>query len=89
MSSVVMFAVAIVFGLVAVGATRTYLEHQRSLMVNEVKEEKPAATLVVASQAMRFGALLEPASLKEIEWASETIPEGAFRRIKDVLPVDQ
>lgn len=89
MSSVVMFAVAIVFGLVAVGATRTYLEHQRSLMVNEVKEEKPAATLVVASQAMRFGALLEPSSLKEIEWASETIPEGAFRRVKDVLPDDQ
>jgi len=89
MSSVVMFAVAIVFGLVAVGATRTYLEHQRSLMVNEVKIDKPAATLVVANQAMRFGALLEPSVLKEIEWASESIPEGAYRRIKDVLPDDQ
>lgn len=84
-----MFAVAIVFGLVAVGATRTYLEHQRSLMVSEVKEDKPSATLVVAKQTMRFGALLEPSSLQEIEWASESIPDGAFRKIKDVLPDDQ
>lgn len=85
MSSVIMFAVAVVFGLVAVGATRSYLEAQRQQMMGEVKDDKPQATLVVAAKPMRFGAVLEKANLKEIAWASDDIPEGAFRRVSDIL----
>lgn len=55
----------------------------------ERRPEKPQTTLVIAIQALRFGTLIEPSVLKEIEWASDAIPEGAFRRIEDVLPYEQ
>lgn len=85
LNSVMTFAVAGILGIVAVGATRTYLEHERARMFGEMQNARPQQTLVVASKPMPYGAALDRSSLKEIPWASDVVPEGAYRHVDDVL----
>jgi len=81
-----MMGFALVFGALAVLATKTWLDGQRAMIAAE--GQAPVAvtqSIVVAKEPLRFGVLLQPQNLREIPWSSETIPDGAFRTVKEML----
>ena len=77
LSSILLFAVALVMGLGAAFLAVNWLEQQRGIL-------RPVATgpdtkmrkVVVASQPLRFGTEITPVNLKEIEWPVGAVPAG-------------
>jgi pilus assembly protein CpaB len=89
-STIIMVAVAAVFGLLAVFVAQSWLNRQADARMKSLEAQQkttPTATrsLVVASRPLRFGVELSAAALKELPWASDALPAGAFTSIHDVL----
>jgi pilus assembly protein CpaB len=88
-STIIMIAVAAVFGLLAVYAAQSWLNAQSEARLRsmEAQKTKPTATatLVVASRQLRFGNELTAAALRELPWPADAIPQGGFRSIKDLM----
>ncbi|MFL9827478.1 Flp pilus assembly protein CpaB [Rhodoplanes sp. SY1] len=88
-STVIMIAVAAVFGLLAVFATRTWLNSQAEARLRSLEADRgpPVAsrTVVVAARPLRYGHELTPQVLREAAWPSDALPAGAFARIPDLL----
>ena len=87
-STVVMIAVAVVFGVLAVFVAQTWLNRQDALrMRNLDAQRKPVATrtVVVAKSPLRFGTPLTPQVLREVAWPEEAIPAGTFASVTDLL----
>ena len=88
-STIIMIAVAAVFGLLAVFVAQSWLNSQAEARLKslEAQKVKPTATstLVVASRALRFGNELSAASLREMPWPIDSIPQGGFRSIQEML----
>lgn len=87
-STIVMIGFAVVFGLLAVFIAQVWLNNQASLRAKDMqsqKTEQPARTIVVAKQPLRFATELDASMLKEVPWAAEAVPPGAFARISDML----
>ncbi|HLH89472.1 MAG TPA: Flp pilus assembly protein CpaB [Xanthobacteraceae bacterium] len=88
-STIIMIAVAAVFGLLAVYVAQSWLNAQSEARLRsiEAQKTKPTATstLVVASRQLRFGNELSAAALREMPWPADAIPQGGFRSIKDLL----
>ncbi|MBK5959382.1 Flp pilus assembly protein CpaB [Rhodoplanes elegans] len=84
-----MIAVAAVFGLLAVFATRTWLNSQAEARLRSLEADRgpPVAsrTVVVAARPLRYGHELSPQVLREAAWPSDALPAGAFARIPDLL----
>ena len=84
-----MIAVAAVFGLLAVFVAQSWLNRQAEARLKSIDAQKksPAATrsLVVASKPLRFGVELTAAALRELPWASESLPPGAFTSIDELI----
>jgi pilus assembly protein CpaB len=86
-STVVMIAFAVGFGLLAVFVAQAWLNNQADLRAKNL-ETKPVVatqTIVVAKQALRFGTQLDRAMLEEVPWPSQALPAGAFAKIGDLL----
>ncbi len=86
-STVVMIAFAVVFGLLAVFVAQAWLNNQADLRAKNL-DTRPAVamqTIVVAKQALRFGTQLDRAMLEEVPWPSQALPAGAFAKIGDLL----
>src|SRR5262249_412992 len=87
--TIIMIAVAAVFGLLAVFVAQSWLNSQAEARLKsmEAQKVKPTATstLVVASRALRFGNELSAASLREMPWPADAIPQGGFRSMQDLL----
>jgi len=83
--SVAAFGLAIAAGLLA----QSWLQHQRSTGTLVVEKQIAPAKIVVATQALRFGAELAAANLKEIDWPSTSVPDGAFASISDLLKANE
>ena len=88
-STIIMIAVAAVFGLLAVYVAQSWLNAQSEARLRsmEAQKTKPTATstLVVASRQLRFGNELSAAALREMPWPADAIPQGGFRSIKDLM----
>jgi pilus assembly protein CpaB len=88
-STIIMIAVAAVFGLLAVYVAQSWLNAQSEARLRsmEAQKTKPTATstLVVASRQLRFGNDLTAAALREMPWPADAIPQGGFRSIKDLM----
>jgi pilus assembly protein CpaB len=88
-STIIMIAVAAVFGLLAVFVAQSWLNSQAEARLKsmEAQKVKPTATstLVVASKALRFGNELSESSLREMPWPVDAIPQGGFRSIQEML----
>jgi pilus assembly protein CpaB len=84
-----MIAVAAVFGLLAVFVAQSWLNSQAEARLKSIDAQKrsPVATraLVVASKPLRFGVELTAAALRELPWASESLPPGAFTSIDELI----
>jgi pilus assembly protein CpaB len=88
-STIIMIAVAAVFGLLAVFVAQSWLNAQSEARMRslEAQKAKPVATqtLVVASRQLRFGNELAPSALREMPWPADALPEGSFRTIQEML----
>ena len=85
-SSIVMLAVALVLGISAALLSKVWLQGQvPQPQVAEVGPKVKMGTVVTAAKALRFGNQLSPRSLREVEWPDKAIPEGAFRKITDIM----
>ena len=88
-STIVMIAVAAVFGLLAVFVAQSWLNSQAEARLKNFDAQKgtPAAarTLVVAAKPLRFGNELTADALREAPWPEETLPKGAYAKISEVL----
>src|SRR5262245_5346281 len=87
-STIVMIGFAVLFGLLAVFVTQSWLNSQAEMMRarNQQTNQKPVETqtIVVASRPLRFGAELNGSSLREIAWPGDAVPAGAFATISDL-----
>lgn len=88
-STLIMIAVATVFGLLAAFVAQTWLNRQaearlRSLEANNKRPVITQQTLVVASRPLRFGNEVVPAALKEVPWPEEAVPAGSFKTIREL-----
>ena len=87
-SSVLAVILSLVLAVAAVFGVRSFLRNQVAALNAQDSKPVPLNTVVVASQPLRFGRVLEASSLKVISWSSATIPEGAFRKIEDLVKDD-
>src|SRR4029079_3509031 len=85
-STLVMVGFAVVFGLLAVFIANTWLNSQaaRHQHVTGPAAATPTQTIVVAKEPLRYGTELNASMLKEVAWAGDAVPAGAFHRICDV-----
>lgn len=85
-STVVMIAIAAVFGLLAVFVARAWLNSQNDARMRsmEANRGKPVAaqTLVVATRPLRFGMEVTADLVREVPWPDDALPAGAFRSIQ-------
>ena len=87
LSTMIMIAVAVVFGLLAVFVAQAWLNSQAEMRARNLDaQKKPLATqtIVVAAKPLRFGAELSGMSLREIPWTQDAVPPGAFSKISDL-----
>jgi pilus assembly protein CpaB len=88
-STIIMVAVAAVFGLLAVFVAQSWINRQADARLKSIEAQKtaPVAThaLVVAARPLRFGNELTAATLREVPWASDVMPAGAFTSIQQLL----
>lgn len=86
-NTIVMVAIAVVFGLIAVFVAQSWLNYQAELSRrNGAPKEKPVATrtIVVATGPLRFGTQMLPENLREVAWPEEAIPAGTFGSIAEL-----
>jgi pilus assembly protein CpaB len=87
-STVVMVAFAVVFGLLAVFVAQSWLDNQTELRMKSLNAlRKPISTrsIVVASKPLRFGNELTAGHLREMPWPDDALPNGSFAKIEDLL----
>ncbi len=87
-STIIMIAVAAVFGLLAVFVAQSWLNRQAEARLKSIEAQKtvqvPAHSLVVASRPLRYGAELSASMLRELPWASDSLPPGSFGSIQEL-----
>ena len=86
--SILMFGLAVLFGIAAVFLAQHYLESQKtmaSLAPEVARPSVPTQTVVVATQPLRFGTEIRSEHLAEIEWPAGATPGGSFHKISDLL----
>src|SRR3954468_3252470 len=75
-STVVMIAVAVGFGLLAVFVAQTWLNRQADMRARSLEAQKTPVvtrTIVVASQPLRFGTTLSSSQLREMPWPQDDL----------------
>src|SRR3977135_40216 len=84
-----MFAVAAVFGLLAVFVAQSWLNSQAEARLRSLEAQKAqpvsALTIVVASRQLSFGKELSGSGRGEMPGPADAVPQGAFRSIPEVL----
>jgi pilus assembly protein CpaB len=87
-STLVMIGFAALFGVLAVFLAQTWLNNRADEQMKSLEAQRKATpavhTIVVASQPLRFGDEISGRSLREVPWANDLLPAGAFRKIADL-----
>jgi pilus assembly protein CpaB len=82
-STIIMIAVAAVFGLLAVFVAQSWLNSQAEARLRSLEAQKAqpvsAQTIVVASRQLRFGNELSASVLREMPWPADAVPQGASK----------
>ena len=78
--SVFILLFALVMGGVAAYLAKEWLQSQ-----SPQTSAAPTGTIVVAKDALAFGAAITPDTVKEIPWPADTKPEGAFLNVSDLM----
>jgi pilus assembly protein CpaB len=91
-STIVMIAVAAVFGLLSMFMAQSWLNRQADARMKSLQAETKTVatrTVVVAKSPLRFGNALTAQVLREVQWPGEAIPENAFSTIADLMKGDK
>jgi len=91
-STIVMIAVAVVFGVLSVFMAQSWLNRQADARMRSFAENPKSVatrTVVVAKSPLRFGNAVTPQVLREIAWPNEAIPAGSFSSIADLTKGDK
>ena len=87
---IVMGAIALFFGSAAVVAADYWLKNNVQTVIKEVPSglgsmlaAGPERTIVVAGQALNYGDEVSNTNMREVAWAAEDMPEGAFERLRN------
>lgn len=86
-STLVMIAVATVFGLLAAFVAQTWLNRQAEARLRSLEADKKplsSQTVVVAARPLRFGNEIVAAALKEVPWPEDAVPPGSFKTIREL-----
>lgn len=78
------FAVAILFGIVAVALTRSYLGSAVQQNAAPTATTGDLVPVVVAAQPLARGVVLQPTFLKVVNFPADAVPANAFRAIADL-----
>ncbi|MCC2098979.1 MAG: Flp pilus assembly protein CpaB [Hyphomicrobiales bacterium] len=89
----ILIPLSVVLGLAAVQSGRGWLDRQVNKRVQSMQAKTQTKqvvfdTIVVASQPLRFGMNVKPDQLKEIPWPSGDLPQGAFKKVRDIFKED-
>jgi pilus assembly protein CpaB len=85
--AVVILVLALVMGVVSVVLVNTYLQQQvDERQTANISQTRP---VVVAKKNLAFGDKLNEESIIVVEYPSESVPEGAFRNIGEVLNAER
>lgn len=88
-STIFSLVLSIVLAAVAVFGVQNYLDNERMAIAASAglsqRPQAPQNTIVVARQALHFGQPVRAEDLRLLDWPSNTIPNGAFRSIEDVV----
>lgn len=87
-----MLGVAAIFGSLSIFAANKWLETAAEAQVVRAetvpvapKPEVTFGSIVVAKQPLRYGAAITPGDLAEIPWPMDAVPDGAYRKVKDLI----
>lgn len=86
-STIIMIAMAVVFGVLAVFSAQLWLNRQTNLRMKSLEANTKSVatrTVVVAKTPLRFGNPLTPGALREVAWPGDAIPANAFSSIADL-----
>ena len=86
-STIVMIAVAVVFGVLSVFMAQSWLNRQADARMKSLQAQTKTVstrTIVVAKSPLRFGNPLTSQVLREVQWPGEAIPETAFSTIAEL-----
>lgn len=87
-STIVMIAVAAVFGVLSVFMAQSWLNRQADARMKSLQAQTKTVstrTVVVAKSPLRFGNALTSQVLREVEWPNDAIPENAFSTIAELM----
>ncbi len=82
--NLVVIAIAVVFGLIAVVLANSYFSGVQERQANLAKQQA-LTSIVVATQPLEFGTKLTPQNIRMQSFPATSVPEGAFRSIQDAL----
>lgn len=80
--NIIIVAVAIVLGLVAVILANAYFTGLQNRQ-EQVAQEQKLARIAVASQELAFGAPLSAQNVRLVNWPANSVPAGAFTSIEE------
>ncbi|MDU8913271.1 Flp pilus assembly protein CpaB [Aestuariicoccus sp. MJ-SS9] len=91
-STIVSLLIAILLAGAAVYGAQTWLSTERAQLMSLLQqqqsapqEEAPKDTIVVASEPIQFGELINSTNVREIEWSGSLKPDGHFVKIEDLV----
>ena len=86
-STIVMIAVAAVFGVLSVFMAQSWLNRQADARMKSLQAQTKTVstrTVVVAKSPLRFGNALTPQVLREVEWPNDAVPQNSFSTIAEL-----
>ena len=91
--AITMIGIAAVIGAISVFAADLWVKSSTSAKADTVYVNLPApevpavefGKIVVAAVPLRFGMELDPSQLTEMAWPQDSLPEGAFASIEEML----
>lgn len=84
-SSIIMLIAAVALGLVAVLLSRTVLNSSGGPSIGSNRGAVRSVPTVVAAADIGFGEKLTPDKLKVVDWPAETLPQGTFQRVDELI----
>ena len=82
-NTLIMIVLAGIFGVLAVVLINIWLAGQRNALAQS--NGVSASTVVVAAVPLKFGDALSADNLREVAWPMGSVPEGAFKTVKEAM----
>lgn len=76
----------LVFGVALAGGALFFAsEYFKGINASVVQQGPETTRVLVAKQALKYGATIQPGNLKWVEWPKSAVPPGAFVSVEDLL----